>query len=242
MNITPSRTGRPLPAAGAMAFAGAALSVLLGRELLPSTAGGHISWLFFATTCVVTALAVGWRMAPALAAKRDPAGLLAPCLGLLAICLPSGLLLSRLGRSLVDTLGQGLFQAGTAVGIAASMLPLGLVVGVGLALARAAAHQAEPPQTRRLPLFIASGAVLGALFIILVAVPKLSPLNTCLDMGIGCVAIGILSAAAAPQDNRNLETWLSLLAVVFVLLLPLSGLLDDKTSAWCTPPAVSQPQ
>ncbi|MHC1788237.1 hypothetical protein [Solidesulfovibrio sp.] len=242
MNITPSRTGRPLPAAGAMTFAGAALIVLLGRELLPGTAGGHISWLFFATTCVVTALAVGWRMVPALAAKRDPAGLLAPCLGLLAVCLPTGLLLSRLGRSLPDTVGQGFFQAGMAVGIAASMLPLGLVLGAGLGLATRAARRTDPPQTARLPLFIAGGAILGALFVILVAVPKLSPLNACLDMGIGCVAIGILSAAAAPQDNRNLETWLSLLAVVFVLLLPLSGLLDDKTSAWCIPPAVSQPE
>ena len=126
--------------------------------------------------------------------------------------------------------------AGGLVGLGLAVGLTGLVVGAGLAVARAAVREAGQTSARLL-WTIAGGAVAGAIFVIVVAVPKLSPLNACLDGGIGCAAVGIICASAAPHGKRSLETWLSVLALVFVLLLPLSSLIDARSSAWCDPAA-----
>ena len=154
-------------------------------------------------------------------------------MGFVAVSLPVCLLLSRLGRGLAGAAHSGFIPPGLITALMAGLIPLGLALGAAGALSAAAARRAKPAQPRQILLFAAGGAVLGALFIVLVAVPKLSPVNACLDMGIGCAAIGILSAAAAPAGNRSYESLLSVLAIVFVLLLPLSGLFDDKINAWC---------
>ena len=222
---------------GALGFAGAALVVLIGREIAAAYPAHLPMVILLAAVSLGAGLFLGARLAGWLAAGNDPADAMAPALGFVAASLPLSLLLSRLGRGLAATAAAAFFPPGLATALLAGLVPLGLTLGAAGALAVAAARRAEPTQPRKIWLYAGGGAVLGALFIVLVAVPKLSPINACLDIGIGCAAIGILSAAAAPAGNRNYETWLSLLAIVFVLLLPLSGLFDDKTNAWCEPAA-----
>jgi hypothetical protein len=109
----------------------------------------------------------------------------------------------------------------------AAMLPLCICLGAGLAFtARVGERQPTQP---RLPLAasLALGAALGAAFVQWIAIPKLSPVNASLDAGIGCCLAGVLCAAGAP-DGRRMETWLPLLAFVFVLVLPLSSLIDAR--------------
>ena len=149
-------------------------------------------------------------------------------MGAMAVCLPTALLAERL----TTFLAGGLAGLGLAAGLT------GLVVGAGLAVARAAGREAGVSPGRFLRA-IAGGTVAGALFVPLIAVPKLSPLNACLDVGIGCAAVGIICAAAAPHGKRSMETWLSVLALLFVLLLPLSSLIDARSSAWCDPSAAA---
>lgn len=233
----PIRHGRPLPVIGAVGFAGAALLTLIGREIISAYPGHPALVVALVAACLGGGLVLGTRLVRFLAAGREPADCLAPAMGLTAAILPVSLLLSRLGRGLAATAHETFFPPGLVAASLAGLLPLGLALGAAGALAVVAARQAEPGHPRKTWLFLAGGVVLGALFILLVAVPKLSPINACLDMAIGCAAVGILSAAAAPAGNRNYETWLSVLAIVFVLLLPLSGLFDDKTNAWCDPAA-----
>ena len=222
---------------GALGFAGAALVVLCGREIAAAYPAHLLLVIALATVGLGAGLFLGARLVSRLAASNDPADALAPAMGFAAVALPVSLLLSRLGRGLAATAPASFFPPGLATALLAGLVPLGLALGAAGALAVAAARRAEPTEPRKIWHFLAGGAILGALFIPLVAVPKLSPINACLDMAIGCAAIGILSAADAPAGNRNYETWLSLLAIVFVLLLPLSGLFDDKTNAWCEPAA-----
>ncbi|KHK03144.1 hypothetical protein [Desulfovibrio sp. TomC] len=239
MKTPPLRHGRPLPVLGAIGFAGAALLVLIGREICGAYPDHTAIVIVLALVCLGLGLFLGTRLVRRLSRDSNPADCLAPAMGLVAVALPAALLLSRLERGFVST-GSGTFlPPGLIAGLAAGLLPLGVALGAAAVLAAAAAGQSEPGHPRKTLLFLAGGAVLGALFIPLVAVPKLSPINACLDMAIGCTAVGLLSAAAAPADNRKYETWLSLLAITFVLLLPLSGLFDDKTSAWCRPDAVA---
>jgi len=237
----PLRHGRPLPVIGSVGFAGAALVVLIGRELLGAYPGHAPLVVVLAAASLGAGLFLGARLIRLLAATSDPADGMAPAMGIVAVSLPASLLLSRLGRGLAAAAHDGFFPPGLGMALLAGLIPLGLALGAAGALAAAAARRAEPAQPRKTLLFTAGGAVLGALFILLVAVPKLSPINACLDMGIGCAAIGILSAAAAPAGNRSYESWLSVLAIVFVLLLPLSGIFDDKTNAWCEPAGTSAP-
>ena len=231
------RHGRPWPVMGALGFAGAALVVLIGREIAAAYPAHLPMLIVLAAASLGVGLFLGARLVGRLAAGNDPADAMAPALGFVAASLPLSLLFSRLGRGLAATAAASFFPPGLATALLAGLVPLGLALGAAGALAVAAARRAEPANPRKIWLFLAGGAILGALFIPLVAVPKLSPINACLDMAIGCAAIGILSAAAAPAGNRTYETWLSLLAIVFVLLLPLSGLFDDKTNAWCEPAA-----
>ena len=226
--------GRPLPAALALGFVGTGLSCLLSREVLAVFCGNEAA---FAAALAVLPLAIlaGMTLARARTAPDcDPAGLLAPMLAATALLLPVCLLLARLARPL---LGIASGQPASPLAVAGMGLtafaPLGLCLGLGLAWTGAVAARQEPGSEKRppLPAALAGAAALGALFVQFVVIPKLTAVNGALDMGLGCLAAGILCAAAAPA-GRNMETWLSLLALVFVLLLPISGLLDAKIQAW----------
>lgn len=239
MKTPPLRHGRPLPVLGAVGFAGAALLVLIGREISGAYPDHTAMVVVLAALCLGLGVFLGTRLVRRLPRSCVPADCLAPAMGLLAVALPAALLLSRLERGFLVA-ADGTFLPPALVGaLAAGLVPLGVALGAAAILAAAAARQGEPGHPRKTLLFLIGGAVLGALFVPLVAVPKLSPINACLDLAIGCTAVGLLSAAAAPADNRKYETWLSLLAITFVLLLPLSGLFDDKTNAWCRPDAVA---
>jgi hypothetical protein len=241
MKTPPLRTGRPLAVMGAVGFAGAALLVLIGREISGAYPDHTVLVVVLAALCLGLGGFLGTRLVRRLPVGSVPADCLAPAMGLVAVALPLALLLSRLERGLLPAAGGTFLPPGLVGALAAGLLPLGVALGAAAILAVAATGQDDPGQRRKTLLFLAGGAVLGTLFVPLVAVPKLSPINACLDIAIGCTAVGLLSAAAAPADNRKYETWLSLLAIVFVLLLPLSGLFDDKTNAWCQPDAVSTP-
>uniref|UniRef100_I2Q661 Uncharacterized protein n=1 Tax=Desulfovibrio sp. U5L TaxID=596152 RepID=I2Q661_9BACT len=226
-------TGRPLPAAIALGFAGTALACLLLRELLLLFCGNTLA-MAASLAVLPLAMAAGTVLCRRRPAGRDPADLLAPLLGFLALCLPATL-------ALVSIVRPGLARlAGTALSPLAvlgsglvAFLPVGLCLGVGLTLvADVAGRKAGAPAARLpLPLAVPLAGVFGALFVQFVAIPKLSPLNACLDVGIGCAVAGLLCAAGAP-GGRRLETWLSLLALLFVLLLPVSGLIDARLQAF----------
>ena len=218
--------GRPRAAAAALAFAGAALVLLVGRE---ASSGAPLAAVIAVAAAALLGLAaLGARLVRPYLLRNNPATLTAPAMGAMAVCLP----LALLGERLASSLAGGLAGLGLSVGLT------GLVVGAGLSVARAAGREAGETSGRLLWTMI-GGAAAGALFVPLVAVPKLSPLNACLDGGIGCAAVGIICAAAAPHGKRSLETWLSVLALIFVLLLPLSSLIDARSSAWCDPSAAS---
>ncbi len=237
MNHCPCPTGRPTPAALALGFGVAALACLLARELLLSFCGDEPA-LAAALAVLPLAMAGGERLARRVGAAIHPADLLAPALGLLALTLPLSLLALRAARPFLAPAGTAV-AAGPAliVGSAlAAFLPLGLAAGAVLALTAAAdARLARPPRLP-LPVVVAAGAALGALFVQLVAIPKLSPINAALDAAIGCCAAGVLCAAGAP-DGRRMETWLSLLAFLLLVPLPLSGIVDERLAAfaWSCP-------
>jgi len=216
--------GRPRAAAAALAFAGAALVLLVGREALAVAPLAVV--IAVAAAALLGLAALGARLIRPRLASDSPATLTAPAMGAMAVCLPVALLSERL----VSSLAGGLAGLGLSVGLT------GLVIGAGLAVARAAGTEAGETSGRFL-WTLAGGAMAGALFVTFVAVPKLSPLNACLDGGIGCAAVGIICASAAPHGKRSMETWLSVLALVFVLMLPLSSLIDARSSAWCDPAA-----
>ncbi len=231
MKNCPCPTGRPTPAALALGFAGATMACLLARDLLLAF-GGNTPAAGLALAVFPLGLALGLRLAPRFfTARTEPADLLAPMLGLLALCLPFSLFVLR--TAVRPPAVAGITVSGVAlVGLAtlAAMLPLCLCLGAGLAFtARVGERQPTPP---RLPLAasLALGAALGAAFVQWIAIPKLSPVNASLDAGIGCCLAGVLCAAGAP-DGRRMETWLPLLAFVFVLVLPLSSIIDARFAA-----------
>jgi len=76
----------------------------------------------------------------------------------------------------------------------------------------------------------------GVGFVHFVAGPRLSALNIALDLTLGCAALGIVCAAGMAGTGRRLETWLSALALVAILALPLSGVVDDLSRHWTDPP------
>ena len=231
MNDCPCPAGRPTPAALALGFSGAAMACLLARDLLLAF-DGNAPAMGFALAAFPLGLAAGLRLAPRFLARADPADLLAPMLGLLALCLPFSLFVLRAAvRPLPSESGAASGVALVVLAALAAMARLCLCVGAGLCFtARVGRRQPTPP---RLPLAasLALGAALGAAFVQWVAVPKLSPLTASLDAGIGCCLAGVLCAAGAPDKRRRMETWLPLLAFVFVLVLPLSAIIDARFAA-----------
>jgi len=225
--------GRPLPAAIAFGFVGAALACLLARETLAVFCGNEAA-LAAAAAVLPLAVLAGMALARRIAPGRDPADLLAPMLAATALLLPASLLLARLARPALGIAADAPLPVLAIPGMGlAAFAPLGLCLGLGLAWTAAVAARQTPPPARpfSLPAALAAAATLGALFVQFVAIPKLTATNAALDMGIGCLAAGLLCATAAPS-GRNMETWLSLLALAFVLLLPISGLIDANIQAW----------
>lgn len=224
-------TGRPLSAALALGFAGTGATCLLARELLLAFCGNEAA-LAAALAVLPLALAAGSRLPRRRWPQRDPADLLGPALGILALLLPLSLLLPRLARP--GTIAEGTAHL-TPLAVAAAGLgafvPLGLCLGCALALAGAVGERQADRRAARLPAFFAAAGALGALFIQFVAIPKLTPLNASLDMGLACCVAGILCAAGAPE-GRGPETWMSVLALGFVMLLPISGLIEARVAAW----------
>lgn len=235
MNDCPCPTGRPTPAALLLGFAGAALTCLLCRELLLAC-GGNVSAMSAALAVLPLAMAAGHGLAQRLDPAVAPADRLAPVLGLLALAGPLTLLV--LPAVLPMTAPAGLRVTPASIRLTASALlafvPLGLLLGAGLILTAVTAARMPRPPRLPLPVSLAAGAALGGLFVAFVAIPKLSPLNAALDAGIGCCAAGVLCAAGAP-NSRQMETWLSLLAFGYVLVLPLSGVLDVRLTGWLLP-------
>ncbi|WP_300155018.1 hypothetical protein [Solidesulfovibrio sp.] len=227
MTQCPCPTGRPVPAALALGFGGAAMACLLARELL--LACGDAPAMGLALALLPLCLAAGVRLAPRLAAGRDPADLLAPALGLLAVCLPLSLLVFRALRPVLAAVAAGPAFALFA-GVVA-FVPLGLVLGAGIALTGRVETRRTAPSRLSPTAGLALGAALGAFFVQAVVLPKLTPLNGSLDAAIGCCVAGVLCAAGAP-DGRRMETWLSLLAVCFVVVLPLSGIIDERLAVF----------
>jgi hypothetical protein len=232
MNDCSCPTGRPTPAALALGFCGAALVCLLARELLLSFCSEEAA-LGAALAVLPLAMAAGLRLSQRGDAHGHPADRLAPYLGLLALAMPLALLLLRAVRPILAPGGAlGVPGVSLVVGSAlVAFVPLGLILGGGLAVTAQAADRVSQPLRLPLPASLAIGATLGALFVQFVAVPKLLPINASLDLGIGCCAAGVLCAAGAP-NSRRMETWLSLLAFAFVLALPLSGIIDGLLAGW----------
>ncbi|WP_428560784.1 MAG: hypothetical protein ACP59X_17395 [Solidesulfovibrio sp. DCME] len=237
MNDSPSLTGRPTPAALALGFCGTALACLLARDLLLSFCGNEPA-LAAALAVLPLAMAGGARLRRRLGHTWHPADLLAPVLGLLALVLPLSLLALRAVRPFLAPPGP-LPVAGPALVAGSALvafLPLGLVAGTLLALTTEAAARLPAPPRLPLAVVATAGAALGALFVQGVAIPKLSPANAALDAALGCCVAGVLCAAGAP-DGRRMETWLSLLAFVLLVPLPLSGIVDERLAAfaWSCP-------
>lgn len=238
MTQHPDPSGRPLPAAVALGFAGAALSCLLLRELL-LLACGDLAALGAALALLPLSVAAGAGLCRRLGRDRDPADLLAPLLGVLAVSLPLALVLLRGTRAVAaPAVGTAVSWLAVLVPGLAAFLPFGLCLGLGLSLVAALTGRAPAKVATRLPLALAGAGCLGALFVQFVAIPKLSPMNACLDLGLGCVVAGLVCAAGAP-GGRGMETRLSLLALAFVLPLPVSGLIDAhlEALAWSCPVA-----
>jgi hypothetical protein len=224
-------TGRPLPAVLALGFAGTGATCLLARELLLAFCGNEAA-LAAALAVLPLALAAGSRLPGRRWPQRDPADLLGPALGILALLLPLSLLLPRLARPGIIAEGAAhLTPLAVAVAGLAAFVPLGLCLGCALALAGTVGERQADRSAARLPAFFAAAGVLGAFFIQFVAIPKLTPLNASLDMGLACCVAGILCAAGSP-GGRGPETWMSVLALGFVLLLPVSGLIEARIAAW----------
>lgn len=232
MNDCPLPTGRPTPAGLALGFCGAAMVCLLARELLLSFCSEEAA-MGAALAVLPLAMAAGQRLSQRGDAHGHPADRLAPFLGLLALAMPLTILLLRAVRPFLAPGGAlGAPGVSLVVGSAlAAFLPLGLILGAGLAVTAQATGRMTQPLHLPLPVSLAVGAALGAIFVQFVAVPKLLPINAALDLGIGCCAAGVLCAAGAP-DGRRMETWLSLLAFAFVLALPLSGIIDALLAGW----------
>ncbi len=225
--------GRPLPAAAAAGFAAMAFLVLFLREILALFFGNEIL-AGLALAVGLAGAALGAFFFPRLALGRRPAELLAPALGLTAVLMPAAILAIRLMRPWLG-IHPGQTPSLAAV-LAASALccgPVCLVLGFAASACLATAGSHPKWSARPLAAVVAAalGAAAGGLFVQFVAIPRLSPVNACLDMALGLAAVGLFCAAGT-SESRRMETWLSLLGLLCVLALPISGLLDAKSRAW----------
>lgn len=213
---------RPLLAALATGFpAGAAATLLLG-----DAGDGSAAWLAtLATGLCAAALAAGaawrrWRAVGGLAVAS-------PFLGLLGASVPMGLLLGRTGWLAAGPEAAGGLPWPAMLGLFPTALLFGLTAPFVLGAGRGQPGPAGRPAF--LPLALAVGAGLGVAFAAGLA-SRLTPCNLALDVTLGCAALGI--ACAAGTSDRRFETWLSVLALLAILGLPLSRLVDDRTRPW----------
>jgi hypothetical protein len=230
MSNTVVRSGRPLAGTLAAGFAGGAFAALALPEVLGPARPGPAG---------LAALAGVWLASLLLGAVWDrrnraggqPKDWLAPALGLIGLTMPLALLAARMGHL------PALDRLGLPWASLAGCCPTGLFCGLALAaaLAEARTHPRWRDRPAAIPTILAVSALAGAAFCLYVAEPRLSPLNTALDLTLGCAALGIVCAAGAPVASRRLETWLSLLALLTILALPLSGVLDQVSLHWNPP-------
>lgn len=233
MTQSPLLHGRPLPAALGFGFAGTAFLCLLLRELL-LIFNGQEAALGTALALLPLCILAGASLFGRKLGRRHPADLLAPLLGCMALLLPISLLLTRLARPLCGIDVGSALAWPTILGVAlVALAPIGICLGCGLRgiAAVTSRHPTTAAAKIPLPAALAGAGCLGALFVQFVVIPKLSPLNATLDMGLGCAVAGLLCAGGAPE-GRRMENWLSLLALAFVLALPISGVLDAKFQSW----------
>jgi hypothetical protein len=217
MLTTNSHPGRPLAGALATGVAAGAYASLLFGEL----AHPLIATRTAAAVGLIAFFLLGTLFSRRLLPGREPAAVLVPLLGLLGAALPVSLLALRLGLHFLGPWAGEL-------GLAPAGLAAGLVCATCLAAGRA--HPRWSGRPAALPLLMVGAAICGLAFARVVST-RLSTLNFALDLTMACAAMGIVCAAGTSTGRRH-ETWLSLLAVAAILILPLSSIVDQRTQPW----------
>jgi hypothetical protein len=210
-----SHPGRPLAATLATGLAGGAFCrlVLAESALLPAGTAAVAGW------SLVGFFLIGTFVARRFAHGQQPAARLVPLLGVVGAALPISLLALRFAVPVTGPFAAvpGLAPAGLALGLA-----------VTTCLAASQGHPRWNGRAASLALILVGTAGLGALAARIV-LTRVSPVNLALDLTLGCAAMGIVCAAGTSQQRRH-ETWLSLLALAAILALPLSGLIDARST------------
>jgi hypothetical protein len=223
-----------MPGALATGFAMGAFAALAWPEIRPSGHADAAGALVLGAGWLAS-LVLGMLLSRRTARTRAPMDRLAPGLGLAGLTMPLALLAMRLAQAprLAPSARDWLSLA--------ACWPTGLLLGLALAAALEAArtHPRWEGRPLALPAALAGAALAGLLFVGHVAGPKLTPFNTALDLTLGCAAMGIVCVAGTPGSSRRLETWLSLLAVIAILCLPLSGVIDQNSRHWAEPAPAS---
>ena len=210
-----SHPGRPLAATLATGLAAGAFCrlVLTESALLPAGTAAVAGW------SLVGLFLCGVFLARRLSNGQQPAARLVPLLGMVGAALPVSLLALRFAVPVMGPFAAvpGLAPAGLALGLAGTAC-----------LAASQGHPRWNGRAASLGLLLVATAGLGALAARIV-LPRVSPVNLALDLTLGCAAMGIVCAAGTGQQRRH-ETWLSLLALAAILALPLSGLIDARST------------
>jgi len=187
--------------------------VLAESALLPAGTAAVAGW------SLVGFFLIGTFVARRFAHGQQPAARLVPLLGVVGAALPVSLLALRFAVPVMGPFAAvpGLAPAGLALGLAGTAC-----------LAASQGHPRWNGRAASLGLLLVATAGLGALAARIV-LPRVSPVNLALDLTLGCAAMGIVCAAGTGQQRRH-ETWLSLLALAAILALPLSGLIDARST------------
>lgn len=231
MIVTPTFPRRHLAGVLATAMLAGAFAALTMPEVLATGRFGPNGPFLVAGLGVsgpVLALAL-FRRFP----RRLPLAGLAFFLGLAGLVMPLAVLAARAG----EPFGPArLAPAGVSL---AGYWLTGVLYG--LAIVSALSGALRHPRLRARPLLLGGLMILaglaGVAFTRFVAGPRLSALNIALDLTLACAAVGIACAAGTPAASRRQETWLSVLALVAILALPLSGVLDERSRQWADPAA-----
>lgn len=221
--------GRHLVGLLATAMLAGAFAALAGPEIL-GAARPDATRLLVLAALALSGPALGIFLVGRLP-RRPPLDRLARTLGLVGLAMPLAVLAARAGHQpLLDGLPV------PVVSLAGGWLT-GLLFGLALAavFAGAGRHPRLCGRPGALAVLLAAAVLAGIGFTRYVAGPRLSALNIALDLTLGCAVIGIICTTGTPGANRRLETWLSVLALVAILALPLSGVLDDVSRHWADP-------
>ena len=209
-----SHPGRPSATLATGLAAGAFCRLVLAESaLLPAGTAAVAGW------SLVGFFLIGTFVARRFAHGQQTAARLVPLLGVVGAALPVSLLALRFAVPVMGPFAAvpGLAPAGLALGLAGTAC-----------LAASQGHPRWNGRAASLGLLLVATAGLGALAARIV-LPRVSPVNLALDLTLGCAAMGIVCAAGTGQQRRH-ETWLSLLALAAILALPLSGLIDARST------------